>query len=167
MECINHKDRDAVAVCTICGAPVCAECACTLNDAKVCPNCLQTACIQNVKNLDVDSTIQFGYSLLATLFYIAGIIVMSVLGKNSTGYYFLGLLLMGLPNLISFFNRRVGFVATIRGWIFMGIIQVLLGIIFTPIIVVRSLIYGIRFGKQKKYWENLLNQVTNYINSLH
>ena len=74
---------------------------------------------------------------------------------------------MGLPNLISFFNRRVGFVATIRGWIFMGIIQVLLGIIFTPIIVVRSLIYGIRFGKQKKYWENLLNQVTNYINSLH
>ena len=166
MECINHKDRDAVAVCTVCGDPICAECTCTLNDAKVCPSCLQTACVQNVKVLDVDSGIQFGYALLATIFYVAGIIVMSVLGGKTLGYFFLGLLLMGLPNVYSFFNRRVGFVATIRSWIFIGIIQILLGIIFTPIIVIKSLINGIRFGKQKKYWENLLKQVTDYINSL-
>ena len=164
MECINHKDRDAVAVCTKCGAPVCTECAWTIDGAKVCPSCFQTSCYQAINYNRSNATSRFIYMGIALAFYIAGILLISF--TDGLGYMLLGFLLMGLPNLYAFFNRGVGFIATASTWVVVAIMQVILGLVLTPVIVIKSAIQTARFKKQEKYWQDWLNNVTAYLNSL-
>ncbi len=42
MKCINHPDKDAVAVCVACGAGLCADCRNVVRGASYCDECLKT-----------------------------------------------------------------------------------------------------------------------------
>ncbi|GEM_PF-6034570 len=166
MECIHHHEREATARCTNCGAYICNDCTCYLNGAKVCPSCFQTACNQNIAAWKKAFSIQFIYMGIALILYLAGVIVMFTLIEKSIGYLFLGLLLMGLPNVYCCFNKGVGIIATPNMWFWIYLIEFLLGIVLTPVIAIISIIRGLKYKKEEKAWEKNLEQINTYINSL-
>ena len=40
MDCCNHPDKEAQAICVSCGQPFCADCLLKINEKNYCKNCL-------------------------------------------------------------------------------------------------------------------------------
>ncbi len=163
--CFYHKERAATAICVNCGAPICAECSCHINDNRLCPSCYQTACKQNVKSLSADLTYFIGYIAIALVFYIVGAVVL--FSGDGIGMILLGVLLMGIPNVCGFFRRSAGIFATVRLWLLLIVLTIVLGIVATPIIIIINIVKACRVASGKKYWAKLLkecNEVYPFLN---
>ena len=46
MNCINHQDREATSKCSICGKPLCSECA-EMTSMNICTNCFHKSIRKN------------------------------------------------------------------------------------------------------------------------
>jgi hypothetical protein len=42
MKCVNHSDKDAVAMCVSCGVGLCSDCRKVVRGASFCPDCAET-----------------------------------------------------------------------------------------------------------------------------
>lgn len=134
--CFYHADRTATAVCTNCGAPICGECTCTCNDNKICPSCYETVIKQNISDFTRLRNSYIVYVLVALAFYVVGWIVFL---QGSLGLFLIGILLTGIPNVYRFFNRGRGILATFRGWVWIILLEIIFGIVATPILIIVNL----------------------------
>ena len=103
----------------------------------------------------------FGYILIALLMYIGGWFLAT--RTDSIGLLLVGLLLMGLPNFFSIFKKQDNTV-----WISSGssyavflIVKVLLGIVFTPILIILTAFASIRASREEKGWRQHLQDALN------
>lgn len=164
MECLNHKGTDATGICNQCGAPICDLCTCTLDNYKVCPTCFETACRNNIITLKRNLYLSLFYFALALICYVVGWILFTRI--NNLGLVFLGLLLMGLPNVVTFFNRGAfGIIATMKMWALICLLEIIFGIIATPIIVIKQIFNCVKLKANAKYWEKNLSECLNMRNS--
>ncbi|MCL1995909.1 MAG: 5-bromo-4-chloroindolyl phosphate hydrolysis family protein [Defluviitaleaceae bacterium] len=57
MKCYIHSDREAMALCTICGKPICSECHISVDNKSNCFNCIKKEMAQEVEEVPKKSVL--------------------------------------------------------------------------------------------------------------
>jgi hypothetical protein len=109
MNCFNHPDITAVAICKCCGRGVCSSCAGSGQEAITCSDCCEEEAARNVKLVSSASS---AMNITATMMRSIAILFMV-----------LAAITIGLP-FLSYFNGTqlifwpIGFVCFFCAWLF-------------------------------------------------
>ncbi len=89
MKCVNHDDREASAICSICHKPICETCLVELSGGQVCRACLEKKVGGKLKAGSSEKSLFWAF----VLSLIPGV-----------GYLYLGLMRRGLQAMVIFYG---------------------------------------------------------------
>lgn len=177
MVCVNHRDREAVAQCSGCGAYICAECAQKSEPLKsvcgtLCPSCYRDKITQTRDYYSGQRKKELASAIVSLICYVLGwIFAAAIPGMVFT---VIGIVLMGIYPAIAWFRfagksiddydakHGATYVVTDSGvhrdravWLrvvffFAGLI---FGIFITPINIIRWFISAAKNKKTAKMYE--------------
>lgn len=89
MKCVNHGDQEAVAICSACHQPVCADCMVYLSNRQFCRTCLESRVGEEPKTANSSRSTFWAFFL-------------SII--PGAGYLYLGFMKRGLQTMIIFYG---------------------------------------------------------------
>ena len=57
MKCFVHMDKEAIAVCKVCGKAMCSECSAYSNHSGICPECRKVQLEKERKSLEINMVV--------------------------------------------------------------------------------------------------------------
>jgi TM2 domain-containing membrane protein YozV len=113
MNCYVHPEKEAVGICTICGKPICSECAVEMQGKLVCRTCLASGRVNPTPSTSKDANTAFLIELVGGFFGLLGL-----------GYLYVGRTNDGILRLIMWLLYNVGaYIAiTLLISIFIGVV---------------------------------------------
>lgn len=89
MKCANHEEQEAIAICSTCHQPICADCLVTLSGRQLCRNCLESRVGVEPQPANPSRSTFWAF-------------VLSII--PGAGYLYLGLMKRGLQTMIIFYG---------------------------------------------------------------
>lgn len=179
MVCKRHGDKEAVAQCAKCGAFICEDCAeetALLRDemGTLCPDCFNKAIDEICGIYSAQRKKKMTSAIVSAVFYILGIICMSLAGAVGSFMSLIGFIMVGLYPAVAWY-RAIGksldehdakhgatYVITDTGVhrdrsIWFRLVFFLLGFVFgifvTPINIIRWLVGAAMDKKRARAWQ--------------